>query len=264
MPEIILQPVVDSLDQVAESHRDLYEERDSKFVLSKPIKIDDPAEIRSALAQERETRRQLAQQVKDLPPDAKDKLKKLDELERNELERKGRFDELIKTNEEKWKTERESLTKRISTLESGSQQKTRTNDATASINEARGSVKGLLPHVMPHLKTVEEPEGSGEYKTYVIDPAKPDEARLNAKGQPMTLAELHEEFRADPVLAKLYDASPASGPGGGGSQFKTGSKRVIELTAEEAKDPRKYEQLKAMKQKGEIDGAVDHMGRSLV
>jgi hypothetical protein len=265
MPEIILNPVVDSLDGVPESHRDLYEARDGgQFVLAKPVRIDDAAELKGALAQEREARRKLAEKSGQLPPEIQEKVRKAEELERRELERQGEYQKLLQTNEERFKGEITKREERIGQLSSTLERTLTTNAATIAISSARGDVEGLLPHIMPALRTIEEPAGSGNYEVMVIDPKNPDQPRLNAKGQPMTVEELVAEKREHRTLSKLFDASPASGSGGQGSSFRPGQPRIVTLTADEAKDPRRYQQLKAAKQKGEIEGVVDHEGRRLM
>jgi hypothetical protein len=265
MPEIILSPVVDSLETVPESYRDLYEERDGKHILGKPIRIDDVSEIKGALANERRLRQELAGKAGQLPDEVKVKLQKAEELERKELERQGQYQELIKSAEQKAATEIQKYQQRADRLSTTLTRTLETNAATSAINSAGGIVKGLLPHVLPELKAVENPDREGEFTVYVIDPKAPDKPRLNLKtGEPLTVDELIAEKREDDVLAKLFSASPATGSGGGGSNFAKGSARIVKLTAEEAKDTKRYQQLKDQKAKGEIDGAIDHMGRKIV
>ncbi|GAB1340889.1 hypothetical protein [Gemmatimonas sp.] len=264
MPEIVLNPVVDSLDDVHESHRDLYENRDGKFVISKPIKIDDPTELRSALAQERELRKKASEASKNLPPDIQEKIKKADELERRELERKGEYERSLKSVEERL-TAANQKTEERNKLLSGALETTLTrNAATIALNAARGDVEGLLPHLLPILRAVEDPQVPGRFDVIVVDPKNPNEPKLNGKMQPMTIEEAVAELRDHRSLSKLFDATPASGPGGNGSTFRAGQQRIVKLTDAEAKDPRRYEQLKEQKRKGEIDGAEDHLGRRLV
>jgi len=264
MPDIILSPVVDSLDSVPESHRDLYEARDDKFVMTKPIKIEDVSGLRSALESERGLARDLAAKMKDLPPDVQERMKKAEYWERKEQERNGEFLKLLQTTDEKYKV---SLSASEEEKQAYRFELTKTlvdNAATSAINAAGGSVKGLLPHVMPELRAIEDPKRPRTFNVFVIDPKDPETARLNAKGEPMTVEELITEKRDDEVLSKLFAASPASGSGGQGNRFSVGAKRVVQLTAEEGKDPKRYEQLKEQKRKGEIDGALLPDGRRLV
>jgi hypothetical protein len=52
MPTVI--PVVESLDAIDEGLRELYEEKDGKFVLTKPVSFDDARELKEALKKERQ------------------------------------------------------------------------------------------------------------------------------------------------------------------------------------------------------------------
>jgi hypothetical protein len=266
MPELVLQPVVDKIDTVPETHRELYEERDGKFVLSKPVKIDDPRELKSALQQEREMRRQLTEKVGDLPDDWKERIKRADEYEQQELERKGQYQELLKTTEDRYKGEIGKREERI-TLLTGTLERTMVvNAATNALNALSAPVKALLPHVLPHLQAVENAERPGEFEVFVKDPKDPKKMRVDLKtNEPFTVDQLIEELRADDQLSKLFPASAATGSGGAGSGFvRGGNNRIVKLTEEEAKDPQRYKQLRAQKEKGEIDGAVDHLNRRLV
>lgn len=264
MSDIVLSPVVDNIEDVPESHRELYEARDGKHVLAKPIKLEDVSGLRSALDSERRLARDLAAQSKTLPPDVQERLKKAEELERQEAERKGEYQKLLQSNEEKTKA---AIAERDARLQQVTTEYTTTlveNAATKALDSARGSVEGLLPHVLPELRSVEDPNKPGKFIVIVVDKKDPTKERMNAKALPMTIDELIAEKRESPVLSKFFEASPASGSGGQGSRFAPGQPRIVRLTAEESKDRAKYLELKDKKQKGEIDGALDHNGRRLI
>ncbi len=264
MPEIVLSPVVDTIEEVVESHRDLYEARDGKFVLAKPVKLEDVAGLRSALDSERKLARDLAAKAKDLPPDVQERLKKAEELERLEAERKGEYQKLLQTNEEKSKAaiaERDARIQQVTTEFTSTLME---NTATRALDAAGGSVEGLLPHVLPELRAVEDPAKPGKFVVIVVDKKDPSKERLNSKAQPMTVEELIAEKREHPTLALLFKASPASGSGGSGSRFTPGQPRLVRVTREEVKDPARYAALKAQKEKGEIDGVMLDDGRRLI
>lgn len=268
MADILLNPVVDKLDDVVETHRDLYEARDGKFVLTKPVKIEDVSGLNGALAEERRLRKEAADKVKDfkdLPADWKERIDKADKLEREQMERQGQYAELRKSDEEKHNAIVRSKDDRIGTLTSAIERTMNVNAATAAINAFGGPVKALLPHVLPHLKTVEDEKNPGTFEVFVKDPKDPNKARVDLKsGEPFTVEMLVDELKQDEVLSKLFPASQASGSGGQGSTFLKGSNRMIKLSAEEAKDPKVYRKLREQKEKGEIDGALDEHGRRLV
>lgn len=264
MPQVEISPVVDTLDNIPESYRGSYEHRDGRYVLAKPLVIDDPAELRGALQQERRQRRELAEKSGQLPPEVEERLRKADELEQAELTRRGEFDKILGQTRKKFETEIATREERIGQLSSSLQRTLVQNAATSAINAARGDVEGLMPHIAPHLKAIESKDKPGTFELFVMDRDNPDQPRLNAKGQPMTVEELVAEKREHRTLSKLFEASPASGPGGNGSSFRPGQPRIVTLTAEEAKDPRRYQQLKQAKAKGEIEAVVDHEGRRLM
>jgi len=66
MPSVTIDPVVDSLDTVPETLRASYEEREGKFVLTKPVQFDDAAEVKGALAKERAAAADAKRQAKEL------------------------------------------------------------------------------------------------------------------------------------------------------------------------------------------------------
>lgn len=265
MPDIVLNPVVDSLETVPESYRENYEQRDDKFVLSKPIKIEDTGGLKGALEGERKTLKELREQLgkyKDLPPDVQDRLKKLEQVEVQEAERKGEYQKLIQQNEEKFSTQIKSKEDRISQLVTAISDSAVESTATAAINALDGEVEGLLPHVLPHLRAVEDPNKPGKFTVFVIDKKDPTKERLGPKGQPMTPEELVvADFKEHKVLSKLFRASQASGGNAPGNRFVAPGSRIVKISNDDAKNPERYKQLKAQREKGEIDGVVTEDGR---
>jgi hypothetical protein len=267
MPDIVLEPVVDSLDKVAEPYRENYEERDGKYVFSKPVKIEDVGGLKGALEGERKTLKELREQLgkyKDLPADVQERLAKLTEHEQKEAERRGEYQTLLQKNTEKHQTEIKAKEDRITLLTNTITDVMSKSAITSEVEKVGGSVEGLMPHLLPHVVTIEDPNKPGQFNTVVVDPKDPTKERLGPKGQPMTLEELIAEKREHPVLSKLFDAKPASGSGGGTPRFGIGQPRMLKVSNDEAKDPAVYRRLKEQKQKGEIDGAVDERGVRIV
>lgn len=87
--------------------------------------------------------------------------------------------------------------------------------AAKAIAEAKGSVKGLLPHVKPHIRVAEV---DGEFVAQVVD-SKGNQRIGDAKGTLMTIPQLVEEFKGDSDLARLFEGSGSSG---GGAPKSTG------------------------------------------
>ncbi|WP_434478483.1 hypothetical protein [Gemmatimonas sp.] len=264
MPQIELHPVVDDIETVPEPFRESYESRDGKFVLAKPIAIDDPDELRSALRQERARRKEATSNQNVLPPEIQERLSRLDALEQQELERTGRHQEALQRTTDRFQNELKAREERVYTLTSTLTKTLSRDAATSAINALRGDVEALMPHILPHLQVVENAKRPGHFEVFVVEKDDPEAVRLNAQGRPMTVEELAAELREHRTLSKLFDASPANGSGGSGSSFAKGGPRVVRLSAEEARDTKRYQQLKDQKARGEIDGAVDDRGRRLV
>lgn len=107
-------------------------------------------------------------------------------------------------------------------------------EATAALAEAKGSPKVLLPHIKAHVRVTEE---DGEYVVQVVD-AKGNPRIGDAKGNPMTIAQLVAEMKEDPEFARNFDGTGSSGGGasrstasGGGG----GTQRIIAAGAKWSK-----------------------------
>jgi hypothetical protein len=112
---------------------------------------------------------------------------------------------------------------RINSLSTALERRLVDAEATAALASAKGSTKVLLPHIKSHVKVVEE---DGEFVVHVVD-AKGNQRIGDAKGSPMTIAQLVEEMKADPDFARNFEGSGSSGGGaprsnaGGGGGVKT-------------------------------------------
>lgn len=108
----------------------------------------------------------------------------------------------------------------------------------AVVTNGVSSAKALLPHIERRLKM--EAGADGEIKVRVLDAA--------GKPSAMTLDQLKDEFRNDPVFAPLIAASKANGGGADGGKDNGGggaTKKFAEMTeAERAelhrKDPAEF------------------------
>lgn len=111
----------------------------------------------------------------------------------------------------------------------------------AVVTNGVSSAKALLPHVERRLAM--EMDGE-EVKVRVLD--------VNGKPSALTLDQLKDEFRSDPVFAPLITASKAGGSGGDGGKGNGGggaTKKFSELTEKERtelyrKDPAEFKRLK--------------------
>jgi len=97
-----LDDVVDTLDAVPEAYRTLYVERDGKFVLDTK-RIDDTVGLKSTLETERNTRKEVERQMKDLqkkfeglnPDQIRNMLKRVENDEEARLMAEGKFEEVL-------------------------------------------------------------------------------------------------------------------------------------------------------------------------
>lgn len=110
--------------------------------------------------------------------------------------------------------------------------------AAQAIADAKGNTRLLLPHVLQHIKVVEE---NGEYVARVM---KDGQVRIgDAKGTPMTISQLVEaEFKSSADYAGAFAASGAAGSGAGPTNGGAGS--GYQLSREQAKDPQTYRAAK--------------------
>lgn len=124
--------------------------------------------------------------------------------------------------------------------------------ASDVIRAAGGDVRGLLPIISESLRAKEI--AAGKFRVIVVDPKDPEKERRNARGEPMSVEELVAESREDPLFGRLF----------GHAGEKTRAPRTIRLTAEEARDPKRYRALKEQYARGEIAGVMDHKGNRVI
>lgn len=90
------------------------------------------------------------------------------------------------------------------------------NVATSALNDQKGDVEILMPHLRQHITSVEE---DGEFKVYVVDPKTKEQRYSGVTAQPMSIKELVAEFKASDKFKKCFASESPSGggmkPGGG-------------------------------------------------
>lgn len=114
MPKFTIKAKVDKLDDVQERYRSAYVEREGAFHLDlaklEGIEFDDPVELGGALDKERKSRAQLEKDLKaerdkykDIDPAKYAELvAKAEEAEHNELKSKGKVDEMLDNQRQKY------------------------------------------------------------------------------------------------------------------------------------------------------------------
>lgn len=242
--------IVDKIEDIEEAHRPLYVEKEGKFHLDVDGIDEHPSVVK--LKQQQEAARRSERAMKDQV--AKwEKLGKSDEEiaaliaaeEQNKqtaLERAGEWDKLKEQMNERHQLEvkrLEGLTEAEKTANKALNAKIRRylvdSKATSAIAAAEGEPELLLDYVKRFIK-VEEDE-HGEFFTSIVDDK--GGARVNGKGDPLTVDELLAEMKSSEKLGRAFKASGASGGGaapGGGSNPKLTPPGVPKSWAE-AKTP---------------------------
>lgn len=234
-----LQATVDSLEGLSEELHDEYEEKDGKFHLKllngmvSADKVEDVSGLKSALQKEREnnkalsqTKRQLEEQFGGIDPEEYQRLKDLEaHEEERKAEKKGEWDKLKEQMTTKHNEELGKRSERENKLLTALEKKTIDADAIAALNEHKGNVTLLLPHVKAHVRMVEE---DGAFVARVVDDA--GNPRVNGEGNFLTVRELVSEMRDQETYAKAFENTVKSGGGtrpDGAGEGPGGKKGVI-------------------------------------
>lgn len=215
-----LKLVVDKIDEIDESIRSQYLEKDGKFHLDVEG-VEDTAPLKRALVAERKARDELDKKIKGW-----EKLGKTPEeiellstaaanAEEERMKRDGDWDKLksqmnakhqddLKERDLKLAAKDQEIGTVRTTLE-----RTLVNaEATAAIAAQKGVPDLLLPHVSHHVKVVEK---DGKYSLQVID--NKGDPRVNGKGDPLTISDLVTEMKTSDVFGRAFEGSGASGSG---------------------------------------------------
>jgi len=234
-----LKATLENLEELPEEFHEDYEERDGKFFLKildnfvPKDKVEDVSGLKSALEKERQNnkalssaKRQLEEQFGGIDVEEYQRLKELEQQEEeNKAAKKGEWDKLKLQMTEKHNEELAKRAERENKLLSALERKTIDADAVAALNEFKGNVTLLLPHVKGHVRMVEE---DGAFVARVVDDQ--GNPRVNGEGNFLTVRELVSEMRDQETYAKAFDAGVKSGggtPPGGGSGNGSGKKGEI-------------------------------------
>jgi len=243
--------ILDKIEDVPEAIRGEYEEKDGKFhlivedleksPLFEKLKANEQAARRSerALAAKVSTWEKLGKTEEEITA----LIAKDEQNEQQKLEDKGKWDELKKQMNEKHLLElekKDKLTeaekKKAEWLRGQIEKHLVDAQASAAISLAKGRHRLLLPIVKSAIKVTEDE--SGEFSTHIVD--EKGGARVNGKGEPLTLAELLEEMRASEDLGGAFEGSGIAGTGaqpGGGVRSKSDPPAGTPKSWAEAKTP---------------------------
>lgn len=144
--------------------------------------------------------------------------------------------------------EKKALEQRIGKLEGQLHEELVTSRATTALIKAGVEPEGvalLLPHVTKAAKMVED-DGRFAVRLFGADGKTPLLTRKADSTAPMALDEYVEHMKADPVYARGFPGSKASGTGapgrsGGGAG---GGGTVVEISEADARDTAKYQRAR--------------------
>ncbi|TBE67427.1 hypothetical protein [Rhizobium ruizarguesonis] len=151
---------VDSLDVVSEAHRDLYSEKDGKFVLSVDG-LEDNSGLKKALDDERAARKKYEKEIKAWQRTGKtaDEISELlaaaEEAERQKHEKEGNFDALLKQHQTKWEKEKADLVAELDASKTSERGAVIGNSLLTALTKAGATEEGidLLPdRLSPRIK----------------------------------------------------------------------------------------------------------------
>jgi hypothetical protein len=164
----------------------------------------------STLLAEKKRLADLAKKFDGLDPDAaRTALQAAEEAERKRAEMAGDWKARETQLLEKVAANEKAKDATISSLSSALERRLVDAEATSALAAAKGSPKVLLPHIKAHVRVVQE---DGEYVVQVVD-SKGNQRIGDAKGSPMTIAQLVEEMKEDPDFARNFDGTGSSGGG---------------------------------------------------
>lgn len=226
--------IVDKIEDIEETHRPMYVERDGRFHLDVDGIDDHPSVVKLKQQQEAARRSERAMKAN---VEKWEKLGKTEEEiaaliateeanKQTALEAKGQWEELKKQMNDKhqvdikkWEGLTEAEKQNNVKLRGKLERYLVDAKATAAIAAAQGEPELLLPIVKRFMKVTEDE--NGEFTTSIVDDK--GGARVNGKGDPLTVDELLAEMKSSEKLGRAFSASGSSGGGsspGGGSNPK--------------------------------------------
>lgn len=220
-----LAAVVESLDTVPETQRDLYVKgSDNKFWLDTDYKdeIDKIAKNRDDILGEKKGLKGVEDMLKEAgvkPSDIKQILKERKEAAEKKALEAGEFDKVRQQIVDQHTAELGKRDQRESALVGTISELMVDARAVEAITKAKGSVRLLLPVVKARAQVKET---DGKFNLVVTDDKGVPQVR-GTKSEPMTLDQLVEELKADKEYAGAFDGTGASGSGAPASGARGGA-----------------------------------------
>jgi len=275
---VVTQETLDALSEDMQEHYSPSEADAAQHILqvdpSAGLELVDPTKLKSALQTERASAAALTKQLKAFDgitdpvaavaalakiKELGDKINNLDdpalkkELEDHKASLVAKFESDKKQLTTKHQTEVEKLTGANKTLHNQLTDNLISSAAIAAIASEKGSVDLLLPVVKSRMQMKETDDG--RLRVVIVD--KDGTERISTKSgstDPMLVAELVVEMKADAKFARAFDGTSSSGSGASGSGTTAGTGSTVSISAADAKDPAKYRHAK---------GVADKAGKQL-
>jgi hypothetical protein len=243
-------PVFETQDEIPESFRDAYVEKDGKWVVPESGGKYTEADLSGLKTKNEELLGKLRTAGDRLsilgdrtPEQIKADLELAKQARESKARAEGDFESLKKQLVEQHTTELNATTGKLQVVEGKLYDVLATREIEAALTEAGGSATLMLPHIKPFVKVVED---GGDFVARVVD-AKGEPRIADSKGTPMTIPQLVEVFKADKQYATAFAASDASG-GGARNQGGGGGGGGTVLIPKDA-TPQEYRRLKAEAEK---------------
>lgn len=179
------------------------------------------------------------------PEEVKEAIEFKRKTTKEQLEAKGKFDELTRQMAEKHTKEKTDLENTLKTLT----QKVQTREKKSAVMDALNakfpgaSAKLILPHVLNQLEVEEDGD---EFNVFVVDRKGNPVAGTNGK---MTVTELLESMAKDKEFDAAFPPPNVSGGGARGGAGNAQSNGDVILTNAQAQDVQAYRRAKALAEK---------------
>lgn len=218
---------VESIESVPEAARGFYKEVNGKFTLDVDG-YEDPVNLKSALAKEREAAKTASKQASQwqalgkTPEEIQALVEAQAQSERDKLTKNGEWDKLREQMTKQHQVELQKERDEKAAISKSLEKRLIDADAIAALAAADGSPALLLPHVRSATRVIKDGD---DYKVQVVDVA--GNPRVNGKGEFLTIADLVEEMSQSDVYGLAFKAKRIAGSGAQSSQG-VGSGKTIQ------------------------------------
>ncbi|WP_089177140.1 hypothetical protein [Bosea sp. AS-1] len=219
----MLKLTVDTLDGVAETLRDFYEERDGKFAL-KVEGLEDTSGLKTALEKERKAARdheKTAKAYRELglsPEEIKALAEERTKREREAAEKSGDFDKILGQHRSAWENEKKTLEQELNAAKASERRAIIDTNVMTALSKAGATEEGidLLPDRLANRIKFETEDGVRVVKIMAADGETPMAG--SGKSGLATFDDLVKE-----AISKWPSLFKASGAGGGGKLPNSGA-----------------------------------------